>query len=154
MTLSEASNMKRTVTVLLLFASAFAAANDSPEALQDAFMAGVTANDADAIAACYSDDAVNFTLDSMMGIGPESARKSWGGFFEAYAVDTAELSEKHLEVHGDTAIAWGLFTIVATPREGGDPVEFRGRYMDVARNIDGRWLYVADHASMPLPPAE
>jgi hypothetical protein len=26
--------------------------------------------------------------------------------------------------------------------------------MDVARNIDGSWLYVADHASMPFPSAE
>ncbi len=146
--------MKRPATLLLLLASTLATANDSPQALQDAFMAGVITNDADAIAACYTDDAVNFTLDSMMGKGPASARQSWGNFFEAYDVDKAELSERHLEVHGDTAIAWGLFLIVATPRDGGDPVEFRGRYMDVARNIDGRWLYVADHASMPLPPAE
>jgi len=27
----------------------------------------------------------------------------------------------------------------------------KGRYMDVARNINETWLYVADHASMPLP---
>ncbi len=146
--------MKTSPTLLLLLASALAGANDSPQALQDAFMAGIITNDADAIAACYTDDAVNFTLDSMMGTGPESARQSWGNFFEAYDVDKAELSERHLEVHGDTAIAWGLFMIVATPRGGGEPVEFRGRYMDVARNIDGRWLYVADHASMPLPPPE
>lgn len=143
--------MKRFATLLLLLPSAFVAANETPQDLQDAFMAGVILNDADAIAACYTDDAVNFTLDQMMGVGPESARASWGGFFEAYEVEKAQLSETHLEVHGDTAIAWGLFLIIATPRDGGDPVEFRGRYMDIARNIDGRWLYVADHASMPLP---
>ncbi len=146
--------MKNIATLLLLFTSAQAVANESPQALQDAFMAGVITNDADAIAACYTDDAVNFTLDSMMGIGPESARQSWGSFFEAFDVDKAELSETHLEVHGDTAIAWGLFLIVATPAGGSEPVEFRGRYMDIARRIDGRWLYVADHASMPLPAPE
>jgi hypothetical protein len=40
---------------------------------------------------------------------------------------------------------------MAEPAEGGDVVEMKGRYMDVARNMDGTWLYVADHASMPLP---
>jgi ketosteroid isomerase-like protein len=146
--------MKAFTTLLLLFASTLVVANETPQALQDAFMAGVITNNADVIAACYTDDAINFTLDRMMGIGPESARASWGGFFEAYEVVKAQLSETHLEVHGDTAIAWGLFMIVAIPREGGEAVEFLGRYMDVARNIGGRWLYVADHASMPLPPAD
>jgi hypothetical protein len=26
--------------------------------------------------------------------------------------------------------------------------------MDAARKIDGEWLYIADHASMPVPAAE
>ncbi len=146
--------MRTLAIVLTLAACGSACGNESPQGLQDAFMAGILAHDADAIAACYTDDAVNFTLDSMMGIGPESARRSWGSFFDAFEVKQAELSDTHLEVHGDTAIAWGLFLIVATPRAGGEPVEFRGRYMDVARNIGGRWLYVADHASLPIPASE
>lgn len=51
---------------------------------------------------------------------------------------------------GDLAAAWGLFTVIARPAEGGELVTLVGRYMDVARPIDGRWLYIADHASMPL----
>ena len=146
--------MRILIAVLALTIVGVAEANDSPEALQGAFMAAIRAHDADAIAACYADDAVNFTLDSMMGIGPESARRSWGGFFENFEVQLAELNETHLDVHGDTAIACGNFLIVAVPRTGGEPVELRGGYMDVARNIDGRWLYVADHASLPLPGPE
>ena len=38
--------------------------------------------------------------------------------------------------------------------ESTEAVEMRGRYMDVAKNIDGSWLYIADHASMPLPAEE
>ena len=79
---------------------------------------------------------------------------SWSGFFAAFKVVDANLSETHLETHGDTAVAWGLFTIIAEPVEGGEAVEMVGRYMDVARSIDGTWLYVADHASMPLPAPE
>ena len=129
-------------------------ANDSPEALQEAFMQALRANDAHGLAACYTADADNYPVDSLAGKGPESVAASWNGFFAAYLVKEANLSDTHMETHGDTAIAWGLFTIMAEPVEGGELVEMQGRYMDVARNIDGNWLYVADHASMPLPAKE
>jgi uncharacterized protein (TIGR02246 family) len=141
------------LSFLVCFSSTLLA-NESPQALQDAFMTALKANDAQGLANCYSIDAVNFPVDSMIGIGPESAKASWNGFFEAYKIVDASLSEKHLEIHGDTAIAWGLFTIMAEPAEGGDVVEMQGRYMDVARKIDGTWLYVADHASIPPPAPE
>ncbi len=145
-------NKFRCVLACMACFSTVAYANDSPEALQDAFMAALRANDSQGIAECYAADAVNFPVDSMIGHGPKSVAVSWSGFFAAFKVVDARLSETHLERHGDTAVAWGLFTILAEPAEGGEAVEMQGRYMDVARNIDGSWLYVADHASMPLPP--
>lgn len=129
-------------------------ANDSPLALQQAFMSALRANDAAGLAACYADDAVNFLVGSMMGRGPASVEETWSGFFAAYRVEQASLAEEHLEMHGDTAIAWGLFTILARPIDGGEPVAMHGRYMDVARKLGGRWLYVADHASLPAIAAE
>ncbi len=134
--------------------SATAFANESPEALQDAFMAALRANDVQGLADCYAGDAVTFPVGALIGHGPDSVAESWSGFFAAFKVVDANLSETHLETHGDTAVAWGLFTIIAEPVEGGAAVEMVGRYMDVARSIDGTWLYVADHASMPLPGPE
>ena len=101
------------VTVCLACFSSSSFANESPQALQDAFMAALKANDAQALADCYSSNAVNFPVDSLVGSGPESAMQSWSSFFAAYKVVDASLSDTHLEVHGDTAIAWGLFTIMA-----------------------------------------
>lgn len=140
-----------TLSMVLLGMTAFAEANESPEALMDAFMNAVLANDAMGLGACYTEDAVNFPLSAMKEIGPDAVTASWQGFFDAFRVTDASLPEKHLETHGDTAIAWGLFRIVAEPVEGGEPVVFEGRFMDVSRNINGKWLYVADHASIPLP---
>ena len=114
-------------------------------------MAALKANDVQELADCYTSDAVNFPVGTLVGYGPESVIESWSSFFAAYTVVDASLSDTHMEIHGDTAVAWGLFTIMAEPAEGGDAVEMKGRYMDVARNMDGIWLYVADHASMPLP---
>lgn len=129
-------------------------ANESPQTLQDAFMAALIANDAQGLADCYTSDAVNFPVDTLVGRGPASVLESWGRFFAAFTVVDASLFDTHLETHGDTAVAWGLFTITAQPIEGGDAVEMTGRYMDVSRKINGTWLYVADHASMPPPPPE
>jgi len=148
--------MKKVLCFLACLAcfSSSAFANESPQALQDAFMAALKANDVQGLAACYTSDAVNFPVGTLVGSGPESVIESWSSFFAAYKILDASLSDTHMEIHGDTAVAWGLFTIMAEPTEGGDAVEMNGRYMDVARFIDGSWLYVADHASMPLPAPE
>ena len=148
--------MKKVMCLLTCLAcfSSSSFANESPQALQDAFMAALEANDVQGLADCYAGDAVNFPVGMLVGSGPESVIESWSSFFAAYKVVDASLSDTHLEIHDDTAVAWGLFTIMAEPAEGGDVVEMKGRYMDVARNMDGIWLYVADHASMPLPTPE
>jgi uncharacterized protein (TIGR02246 family) len=128
--------------------------NESAEALQSAFLAALVANDAEAAANCYAENSVNFPVAAMVGHGRNAIAESWAGFFSTYSVVAATQDEGHLETHGDTAIAWGLFKIVAMPVDGGKAVELMGRYMDVARNIDGNWLYVADHASVPRQAAE
>jgi uncharacterized protein (TIGR02246 family) len=128
-----------------------ALANESPMELQEAFMTAVRSNDADGLAACYSKDAVSFAIDDMVGEGPDYVRTSWQGFFDAYRVIDIELSSDHMETLSDTAVAWGLFTMTAEPVAGGEAVVMQGRYMDVSKNIDGQWLYIADHASMPIP---
>ena len=61
----------------------------------------------------------------MCGIGPESVRASWGGFFGAFRIIDASLSDDQLIVLGDTAIAWGLFNITAVPVDGGEPVDMQ-----------------------------
>jgi ketosteroid isomerase-like protein len=129
-------------------------AYESPQALQEAFVNAMRSNNVDGLAACYTENATNFTPDTMMGIGPDSARASWGGFFEQFTVASVELSEDHMVVSGDLAAAWGLFTIVAEPKAGGETVVMQGRYMDIAQDRDGKWLYIADHASFPIPPGE
>lgn len=148
--------MKKILLLAVFALCNTAQAFDSPKALQDGFLAAFRANDAEAMAACYSADAMNFPPDAMSGIGPEAVRESWGNFFKSYRVTSVELSDQHMEVSGDLAAAWGLFTLTAEPIAGGEPAVMAGRYTDVSKRIDGKWLYVADHASSPppAPPAE
>ena len=116
--------MKFYALVLILAISPVTFAFDSPKALQEGFMAGLRANDIEGLAACYTDDATNFAIDSMIGTGPDSVRASWGGFFAAFTVTAAELSDEHMEISGDLAAAWGLFIITAVPVGGGEAVVF------------------------------
>ncbi|MFB3077816.1 MAG: hypothetical protein ACE1Y4_07390, partial [Lysobacterales bacterium] len=73
------------LTCLACFSSS-SFANESPQALQDAFMAALKANDVQGLADCYTSNAVNFPVDTLVGYGPESVIESWSGFFAANTV--------------------------------------------------------------------
>ena len=135
---------------LLLSGPALAA--ESPQALQDQFLDSMRANDAAGIAACYAPDAVSYTVGTLVVNGPDGVKADWQKVFEDTEVTAAQLVDVHSETHGDTAVSWGEWQLTVQPRAGGEPMQMVGRFSDVARNFDGNWLYVMDHASMPLPP--
>jgi len=144
--------MKRIMLLAIVVLCGSAQAFDSPQALQDGFLDAMRAGDVDGMAACYAADATNFGLDTMVGTGPDAVRADWSKFFKNFTVTAVTLSDKHREISGDLSSAWGLFTLTATPVGGGEPMVMSGRYTDVSKNFNGKWLYVADHASVPLPP--
>ena len=141
------------VLVSGLLLSPAAPAFDSHQALQDAFMTALRAGDVAGIAACYTEDATSYDVGVQVLHGPEAISGSWGAFFDAYDVLGAELFDNTVESHGDTGIAWGEFRLNVQPKAGGEPFDMVGRYTDVSRNIDGNWLYILDHVSMPPAPA-
>ena len=125
-----------------------AIAQDSPQALLDAFAAGIVAEDADAVAALYTDDAFSYNPGGTFSEGRDAIAASWDGFFAGF--DGFSVSfDQHGEMHeGDVAAAWGLWTMSATPVDGGEPVVWNGRFTDVSKKTKDGWRYIADHASM------
>ena len=124
----------------------------SPEALLDAFVKALAANDPDSVAACYADGAISYAMDEMVGVGPDFVRESWRNFFGVYTIREVNLADTHMEVFGDTAATWGLFVMRVETVSDAEEIELHGRFTDVAKSFDGIWLYIADHASVPLPP--
>ena len=61
---------------------------------------------------------------------------------------TLEITEHHQVPAGDVVLGWGTFTL--TMPNGGP--EILGRYTDVKGQRDGKWVYLMDHGSVPLPP--
>ncbi|MHA6288660.1 YybH family protein [Maricaulis sp. CAU 1757] len=133
---------------LALFASSQAVAQDTPEALLQAFVAAVAAEDSQALASLYTEDADSYSPGTHHVRGPAAIGADWQGFFDAYDDISLDI-ETHGSAHfGDNHAAWGVWTLSQTPAGGGEEFSITGRFMDVQQLIDGRWYYVADHASV------
>ena len=70
--------------------------------------------------------------------------------FKAMPGATLEYLTKHSDVHGDVVIGSGTWKMTI-PTPGGHQV-MEGRFSDVKAMRDGKWVFVMDHASVPLPP--
>jgi uncharacterized protein (TIGR02246 family) len=137
--------------VFLLAACARAADSGSAQ-LDAAWTKAMLANDAAALGALYASDAVMYPPGAMEQKGRDAIRKGYEDMLAGMRVVAAEIKPEKYETHGDTSLGWGLWTVKMVPKAGGDPVTLEGRFLEVARKIGGKWYYVADHASSPLPP--
>jgi ketosteroid isomerase-like protein len=70
---------------------------------------------------------------------------------EAMAGAKLELTDQRNVVVGDAVVGYGLWRMTM-PVPDGPPMMMEGRYTDVKVMRDGKWLYMVDHASAPLPP--
>ncbi|MEX0644009.1 MAG: nuclear transport factor 2 family protein [Parvularculaceae bacterium] len=134
---------------LTLASPAFA--QNSADALGDAFCASVVAEDSAALAALYTEDADSYGPDGTVQKGRAEIAASWQAFFDGYDGFACTLDKKGGEDNGKNYTAWGLWTLTATPAAGGDLVTMNGRYMDISVKTKDGWRYKADHASMLAP---
>ena len=142
---------------LCLLAGPAMAADEAPSA-GECFSAGFKAGDADAVAACYAEDGIIWFPGGPMAQGRQAIRDGFAHFFSEVSGMTIEdvvLTDiGHVMGEGDTRTAWGTYEIRAVDKATGAERVQRGRYIDVSKRIDGRWLYVVDHPSDdPAPSA-
>lgn len=126
-----------------------AAAND----LDARFLAAFNAGDAEAFAATYwqSSDVVSFPPDTMEARGWDAVSEAAHEMVTNMPGAKLELIDMHHRVAGDVVIGWGLWRMTM-PNADGEPVVMEGRYSDVKAERDGKWVYLLDHASVPIPP--
>jgi len=140
-------------TVFLAFSTGFAApAEDGLRIVDQAWLKAALANDLEGIVALYAPDARMYPPDSMEAKGKEAIRASWKAFLDPMTIKKVTLSDEMYTTSGDLSAGAGRWTIVAAPKAGGPEVTMEGRATSVARKIDGKWLYILDHASVPIPP--
>ena len=135
-----------------LFSTPLIAADTGTQALDNAFVKGIKAGDIEAVVALYAADATLYPPGEMVAKGRDAIRAVWGGFLSANTVTECKLFETGYKTSGDTAFGWGRFSMTFQPKAGGAPATLEGRFSDVAVKKAGKWLYILDHASAPLPP--
>jgi uncharacterized protein (TIGR02246 family) len=123
--------------------------------VDDAWVKAANAGDVEAIVALYAPDAVLYAPDAMEARGTAAIRSQYQAMFAANTVSNASITCTY-ETIGDLSVGWGTATLTMTPKAGGAPQTMTVRVTTGVKKINGKWLYVADHASVPAgaPPAK
>lgn len=122
------------------------------EAMGKKFVEAFNNKDVDSIMASYwkSPDLVIMYPDGDYR-GYDAVKASWEKTFREVDVKKFEVKEHNIEVGHHMAYEWGMWDYTFQPK-GGPEMSVTGRYLQVWAEKDGKWVVVADHASVPLPP--
>jgi uncharacterized protein (TIGR02246 family) len=122
-------------------------------ALEDRLVAAVNAKDVDAIMRGYVPGNELFVFD--LGLprqhaGWDDYKKDWQDFFEVVQ-GPLKLDIKDLTVRTEGKIAYShsIQHVIWTNKDG-SPTEINASVTDVYRKIDGKWLIVQEHLSVPI----
>ena len=123
--------------------------------LIEAWAEAVRAKDIDAVMRHYAPDVVVFDVMPPLFVkGAEAYRRNWQGWFDALDGQAdCHFVELHLEVSGDLAYCFSVNRLRARYRDGAKH-DAQTRATVCFRKIDGRWLVVHEHASVPMPVPE
>ena len=145
--------MKR---VVLFIAGGLFAVSVFAQGIKDldaAWVKAAKAGDVEGLVKLYAPTAVTYMPDEMKAKGTDEVRASFQKFLGANTVTEMTLSQDFETTSGNLAASSGTFSMTVTPKGGGAAQTMEGRYSSVAVKKNGKWMYVSDHASVPLPPA-
>jgi ketosteroid isomerase-like protein len=146
-------------TVLTIFISCAPKGEDPEKMVQAAdeldkkFIEAYNDRDADALMETYwnSPDLVSFPPGKMETRGWEATKNAIEEEFANAPEFVLELTETNNVVVGDAVLGYGKWRFTISIPDA-DPMIMEGRFSDVKANRDGKWVYILDHASAPLPP--
>ena len=122
-------------------------------ALEDSFAAGVRAKDIDAIMKVYVPDQTLFVFDVVpprQYVGAAAYRKDWQELFDSFnGPITVELTD--LDITTDDSLAYGhsIQRVAGTDKQG-KKLDLTVRVTDVYKKINGNWLVIHEHVSVPV----
>jgi uncharacterized protein (TIGR02246 family) len=129
--------------------ASWAQSSEGAKMVDQAWVAAAKKGDVDAIAALYAADAVYFPPDTQELRGNAAIKKSYAEWFGAMTITDAKIDSTY-QTAGDLSIGYGLATVTMQPKSGGAPQTFTVRVTAAAKKINGKWQYIADHASAPM----
>jgi ketosteroid isomerase-like protein len=113
------------------------------------------AKDIDGVMALYAPDIVSFDLGPPLRYaGADKKRRAWQDVFAAFPGPIAyEVRGLKVTTHGELAVVHSLNHISGTLASG-DSTDLWLRWTACFRRIDGVWLVVHDHVSVPADVAQ
>ena len=121
--------------------------------LEDQFAAAANAKDLDAIMKAYVPGNDLFVFDvgaPRQHVGWDDYKKDWHDFLSMLP-GPIKFTVSDLSVMSDGKIAYGHnIQHLSGAMADGTPMEMTVRVPDVYRKIDGKWLIVQEHVSVPI----
>jgi uncharacterized protein (TIGR02246 family) len=134
---------------------AYGQANDEKEIrnLEERFAAAFRAKNVNAIMACYVPDESLFVFDVLpprQYVGAKAYKKDWEGFFAAFPGPlTFDLSDLRITADRRLGFSHSIQHVVLTDKDG-NKLDFTVRVTDGYRKVNGKWLVVHEHVSVPV----
>jgi len=122
-------------------------------ALEDNFAAAFNSGDVDTMMQHYIPDQSLFIFDVVprqQHAGADAYRRNWVDFFAHFeGLPKITISELDITVSGDLGFSHSIQHVVGTDKQG-HAVKRTVRVTDGYRKIDGNWLIVLEHVSVPV----
>ena len=123
--------------------------------LEEAFAKAMNDKEIDAVMAVYAPGDSLFVFDV---VGPPGVHFGWEEYREAFTQMFAaiegplrfSMSDLDLVVSGDVGYGRSLQRVSGVHVKGGKPFDYTVRVTDVYRKVDGKWLIVQEHISLPV----
>lgn len=117
----------------------------------DKLVEALQAGDLEDAMPIYAPDIVSFDVEPpLRHVGATAKKRNWVGFFTVFQPPVGyETRDLTISVGDDVAFAYSLNRISATLKNG-DRTNYWVRWTACFRKIDGNWLIVHDHVSLPL----
>jgi ketosteroid isomerase-like protein len=118
----------------------------------DRWQKAFEAKDVNGVMAMYAPGAALTAYDIVPPLqykGADAYRKDYGEFFAQFDGPLhIEFRDTHLETGSTLAVAYGLEHITGQLK-GGAPADMWVRYTSAFKHINGQWLDIHDHVSVP-----
>jgi ketosteroid isomerase-like protein len=116
--------------------------------------AAISAKNLDAVVSLYAPEVVSFDLTPPLRYaGADGKRRAWQTVLAALSGPIAyEVRDLNVTMHGELAFAYSLNHITTTVPTG--QVDMWVRWTACFRQLDGVWLVVHDHVSVPADPMQ
>ena len=110
----------------------------------------ISAKDIDRVMSFFAPEMVSFDLEPPLRyVGADKKRRRWEEGFAAYSSIAYEVRELSVTTHGELTIVHGLNHFKGT-LVSGHTTDMWVRWTACFRRIEGVWLIVHDHVSVPV----